>query len=320
MGSFHGAEVCELVGLYLLDKLSKLLGKDNVGLYRDDGLAAVKSTSGSVLDKMRKNIITLFKNEGLGITIDTNLIETDFLDVTFNLTIGKFFPYRKPNNIPLYINVKSNHPPSIIKDLPKMINKRLSHLSCNKEEFDKAKPLYEKSLHESGYKTSMPYAQTEVKISRNRSRNIIWFNPPFSQNVKTNIGKLFLKLVKKHFPKHHRLHKIFNPNTVKLSYSCMSNMSNFIKQHNSNILSSPTKTEERPCNCRNKDNCPLDGSCLKTSVAAYASPYRCGTRRWDLCLTEKYIIARAEQKNLLNKRTELISKCCHRNKYILKNL
>ena len=252
MGSFDGAEDCELVGLYLLDKLSKLLGKDNVGLYRDDGLAAVKSTSGPVLDKMRKNIITLFKNDSLGITIDTNLIETDFLDVTFNLTTGKFFPNRKPNNIPLYINVKSNHPPSIIKDLPKMINKGLSDLSCNKEEFDKAKPLYEKSLHESGYKTSMSYAQTEVKNSRNRSRNIIWFNPPFSQNVKTNIGKLFLKLVKKRFPKHHRLHKIFNPNTVKLSYSCMSNMSNFIKQHNSNILSSPTKTEERSCNCRNK--------------------------------------------------------------------
>ena len=109
-GSFNGAEVCELVGLYLLDKLSKLLGKDNVGLYRDDGLAAIKSTSGPVLDKMRKNIITLFKNEGLGITIDTNLIETDFLDVTFNLATGKFFPYRKPNTIPLYINVKSNHP------------------------------------------------------------------------------------------------------------------------------------------------------------------------------------------------------------------
>ena len=169
MGSFDGAEVCELVGLYLLDKLSKLLGKDNVGLYRDDGLAAVRSTSGPVLDKMRKNIITVFKNKGLGITIDTNLIETDFLDVTFNLATGKFFPYRKPNNIPLYINVKSNHPPLIIKDLPKMINKKLSDLSSNKEAFDKAKPLHEKSLHESGYKTSMSCAQTEVKNSGNRT-------------------------------------------------------------------------------------------------------------------------------------------------------
>ena len=145
--------------------------------------------------EMRKDIISLFKEEGLTITIDTNLIETDFLDVTFNLATGKFYPFRKPNNVPLYINVKSNHPPTIIKDLPTMINKRLSDLSCNKEEFDKAKPLYEKSLQESGYKTSMSYTQTEVKTNRNRSRNIIWFNPPFSQNVKTNIGKLFLKLI-----------------------------------------------------------------------------------------------------------------------------
>ena len=122
---------------------------------------------------MRKNIITLFKNEDLGITIDINLIETDFLDVTFNLATGKFIPYRKPNNIPLYINVKSNHPPSIMKDLPQIINKRLSDLSCNKEEFDKAKPLYEKYLHENGYKASMSYAQREAKNSRNRSRNII---------------------------------------------------------------------------------------------------------------------------------------------------
>ena len=46
---------------------------------------------------------------------------------------------------------------------------------------------------------------------------------------------------------------------IKLSYSCMSNMSSFIKQHDHNILSSPPKTEERSCNCRNKDNCPLAG-------------------------------------------------------------
>ena len=117
-----------------------------LGLYRDDGLAAIKSTSGPILDKMRKSIIALFKEEGLSITIDTNLTETDFLDVTFNLATGKFFPFRKPNNVPLYIHTKSNHPSTIIKDLPKIINKRICELSCNKDEFDKAKLLYEKSL------------------------------------------------------------------------------------------------------------------------------------------------------------------------------
>ena len=114
---------------------------------------------------------TLLK--GFTITIDTNLIETNFLDVTFSLATGKFFSFRKPNNVPLYINVKSNHPLTVIKDLPKIINKRLSELSFNKDEFNKLKLLYKKSLQESGYKTSMSYAQIEVKTSKNRSWNII---------------------------------------------------------------------------------------------------------------------------------------------------
>ena len=85
MGRVDGAEICELVGLYLLNTLSSLIGRKNVGLYKDDGLAAINSSSGPVLDKMRKNIIALFNNEGLSTTIETNLFETDFLDVTFNL-------------------------------------------------------------------------------------------------------------------------------------------------------------------------------------------------------------------------------------------
>ena len=38
----------------------------------------------------------------------------------------------------------------------------------------------------------------------------------------------------------------------------------------------------------------------------YASLYKCGRRDCDLCLTEKYLIARADQEQLLNKRTEII--------------
>ena len=103
---------------------------------------------------MRKNIIALFKNEGLSITIETNLLEKDFLDVTFNLVTGKFFPFRKPNNQRLYINAKSNHPPTILRDHPNKINKRLSDLSCSEEEYEQAKPLHETALNESGYKTA----------------------------------------------------------------------------------------------------------------------------------------------------------------------
>ena len=59
---------------------------------------------------------------------------------------------------------------------------------------------------------------------------------------------------------------------------------------------------------------------LQWSMKAYASPYKCGTRKCDLYLTEKMIIARFDPKKLLNKRTELVSKCRHRNKFLLSNL
>ena len=85
MGSFDRAEICELVGLYFIDKLLRLIGRKNIGLYRDDGLGAINNSSGPVLVKMRKNIIALFKNEDLSITIEINLFEKNFIDVTFNL-------------------------------------------------------------------------------------------------------------------------------------------------------------------------------------------------------------------------------------------
>ena len=157
MGSYDGAEVCELVGLYLLGKLAPLIGTKNVGLYRDDGLAVIHQANGPNMDRIRKDIIALFKSEGLSITTDTNLIETDFLDVSFDLGMDKFFPYRKPRNIPLYIHSESNHPPSIIKQLPSMINKRISNLSCNEHDFNKAKPLYESALRSSGFNYSMKF-------------------------------------------------------------------------------------------------------------------------------------------------------------------
>ena len=98
-----------------MDKLQTILGRDSVGLYRDDGLAAVRSKSGRRLDKLRKEIIQVFKEEGLSITIEINLQITDFLAVTFDLQAGKYYPYRKPDNSPLYINKQSNHPPAVIK-------------------------------------------------------------------------------------------------------------------------------------------------------------------------------------------------------------
>ena len=53
---------------------------------------------------------------------------------------------------------------------------------------------------------------------------------------------------------------------------------------------------------------------IKWSIAKIASPYRCGSKRCDHCLSEKVCIIRSDSKELLNKRNELISKCRHGNK------
>ena len=211
---------------------------------------------------------------GLKITIEANLSQVNFLDVSFDLNSNKFFPFRKPNDSPLYIHANSNHPPSIIKQLPSMIGNRLSSLSCNENEFKSALPPYVDALKKSNYSlpnNTLPFV-TPTKNKRSRKRNIIWFNPPYNSAVKTNIGKKFLQLLKTHFPIHHRLHKIFNNNNIKLSYSCMPNIENIISNHNKTILNSTDpQTSTPPCNCRNKNKCPLNGKCRESSIVYKAS-------------------------------------------------
>ena len=59
--------------------------------------------------------------------------------------------------------------------------------------------------------------------------------------------------------------KIFNKNTVKLSYSCTKNISSIISGHNKKIMRiAPPVT--RDCNCRNREQCPLDNKCLSQDI------------------------------------------------------
>ena len=98
-----------------------------------------------------------------------------------------------------------------------------------------------------------PAAHTAHNSCKNRQRNVIWFNPPFSMNVQTNIGREFLNLVIKLFPKNHRYSKIFNKNNITVSYSCTDELQTIIKKHKRKILeTSKTPPTENNCNCRKK--------------------------------------------------------------------
>ena len=217
--------------------------------------------------------------------------------------------------------------------------------------------------------------------------NIIWYNPPFNSQVKTNVGRSFLNLLNKHFNTDHRFHKIFNKNTVKLSYSCMPSIEKIISMHNKRVLGNNSRQNQSTtnCNCRTPGDCPLSGSCkeeaivykaevcstqgtktyigstetsfktrygnhkqslekraksTQTSLSKYvwelkdqqvehsirwqivkrSSPYKCGTRICDLCLSEKFFILTADPLNCINRNSELLQKCRHRNKFKLGNL
>ena len=269
------------------------------------------------------------------------------------------------------------------------ITERLSSISCNKDEFNKSKPICAEALKKSGFDGNVSFidpATRKNKLKRIR-KSIIWFNPPFDKNVTTNVAKRFLQLIDKHFPKGHALYKLFNRNTVKVSYSCMNNMASIISGQNAKNFNSNTEVNDggKECNCRKRDECPLNGACLtesiiyKASVSAKnlptkyyygvtegdfktrwrnhktsftnanyknvtelshyiwelrdqhgilhddinipwgigqrSSKYKCGTRRCDLCLSEKTIIAMAERSSLLNRRAEIVSTCRHRTKF-----
>ena len=111
-------------------------------MYRDDGLG-VTSAGTRQQSKIRDELTKIFAANSLKITCDINRHSVNFLDMTLDLQTSIFKPYIKPGDKPLYVNAGSNHPPAILKNIPKGINKRISEISANQEVFDLAAPLYQ---------------------------------------------------------------------------------------------------------------------------------------------------------------------------------
>ena len=141
----------------------------------------------------------------------------------------------------------------------------LNKLSSSEEVFNNAKPEYQEALYRSGYHHNLEYkndtATTPTSKNRSRSRKALWFNPPFSSNVKNDIGRKFLKIVDKIFTKTHPLSKIFNRTTLKISYMTCSNLGDIISKHNAKILKSNQEEDSKECTCRKGSTCPLHGKC-----------------------------------------------------------
>ena len=178
--------------------------------------------------------------------------QENYLYVPLNLNNSNYKPYHKSENEILYIHKDSNHPHSILKQIPTSFEKRISTLSSNETIFSKSKKLYQKALEKSGYRQTLKYHSANENVSnnkRNRKRNVNWFNPPFSANVKAKVGNYF-----------HEFRKLFNHKTIKVSYTFILNIKAEIHKRNKNTLEKTQLKHPNTqlCNSTNKKQCPLN--------------------------------------------------------------
>ena len=275
MGAYDSAQVADLVGIYILDTLGRIVNLQQVGLYRDDGIIYIPDSNGPKTASIQKKIIRAFKLLGFRIQIASNLKTVDFLDVTLNLDNGTFKPLSKNNSAPRYINISSNHPRSVLRQIPNAVNQRINKLSSGKKIFEENKSRYDDALKDSGFQGRLEYltpvdlnsrarknnggTHTPLKVGetinnsshgnrrgKNRNRKVVWFNPPFCKLTNINIGRYFLHLLDKHFNRGNPLSRIFNRNTVKISYSCTKNMYNILSNHNRRLLNELTTRDRNP--------------------------------------------------------------------------
>ena len=173
MGAYDGAEVCELVGFFNLHQLSRVYNNNNIGLYRDDSLAVFKNISGTQAEKIKKHFQNIFRKNNLNIIVKCNLKVVDYLDVTLNLSDGLCKPFHKPNSEINYIHRASNHPPTIIKQLPLSVESRLSKLSSDENVFILAASVYQEALKRAGYNHKLKYKNSDKYNSNNNNNQHI---------------------------------------------------------------------------------------------------------------------------------------------------
>ena len=164
MGGYDGAEICELVGLFILYKFQQLNKINNFGLYRDDELAEVKDMTGLESEKVKK---VLFKKFGINLIIECNKTSADYLDIILNLLDETCKPYQ---------NQKINY---------STFTKNLITLQISSNKFE----LQSKGDFQTTHQTKQ-FSVIQPKIMKRPSKNqVIMSNYSTNQQVRIQIAK-----------------------------------------------------------------------------------------------------------------------------------
>ena len=144
MGAYDTAKVADLVGIYILNTLVCIVNLEQMGLYQDGGIIFTRT-------------VRVPRLLGLRIQIASNLKIVDFFDFTLNLNNGTFKSFSKNKSAPTNVNIDSNFPRSLLKQIPYVMNQRINRLSLCKITFEETKRIYDESLKNSGFQGRLEY-------------------------------------------------------------------------------------------------------------------------------------------------------------------
>lgn len=208
MGSADSSQATDVVGLYILQKLSEEIPELKGGLYRDDALFYINGSI-RIVKNTKTKIKKIFNDLGLTITFNENYKTVNFLDLTLDIINKTYEPYHKPNQALYYIDNRSNHPPSMKAAIIPNISKRLSKISINEDKFNKNREYYNEAIKKSGYNKKIQYIKnhnvehtnfrTNVNIISynrvmNRNRNKIGTNNRTDNNISTSTREKTIRM------------------------------------------------------------------------------------------------------------------------------
>ena len=115
------------------------------------------------MDQNKNSVQSIFRENELKTTTSVIKKIVDYLDVNFNFTGSSYRPFNKTNNEINYMYKQSNHPPSIIRQLPLSIKRRLSKLSSNEKILNDSIPTYQEVLIKAGYNHKLTCQKQDQK-------------------------------------------------------------------------------------------------------------------------------------------------------------
>ena len=224
MQAYHGADICDFVGTFLLGKVSEICNKREIILYKDDGLSNCRNKSAIQLEKRKTKMQRLYKEYYLVIIAESNQKIKHYLEVTWTenmallgLTINLMTKYSTYIQNPI-----TNH---TIKHVTVSIENGLSNLSSNEKFIHKSMTHSEANYLQFRYNKKLTYKLTNTNhqnIVTTRDKSYGWTD--HSAKVFPQKLEIFLTLLHIHLLKNHIYNSIFNRNKINISYSCMQNI------------------------------------------------------------------------------------------------